>query len=232
MDVSAPFEIEGVFYSFPMAALTGFDDIARLTREMATVPPDMDDQYYATKGPDYDAQRSEVYSLPDLEAAARREAEDAMRKRAPALMKKLGSPVVPRSDDGDGWRRRKGHFAFTDKQRRAPLEAAVDSAVGIHCESSGDFLYPANGYRSWHTNRHDEPGWRMYLIQVAEPEASFFRFVHPETGELVTVWDTPDSVNLFPIRADVDLWHCIVSETTNRFSQGFVVPSDWSDRLT
>ena len=231
MDATAPIDFPGVFTSLPMSDLVGFDDIVHITRALATVPSDCDDRFFTQRDEAWDLERAEVYRPPDIEGMKRREAEDALRKRAPTLLRKLGQEPQQLSEEGATWGRRKGHIQFSSKERRGPLVDAVSEAFGEPIHASGDFLYPRKGYRSWHTNRHDEPGWRMYLIQVDEPDRSFFRFIHPETGEMVTVWDRPDTVNLFPIRADRDFWHCIVSEDTNRFSQGFVVPADWSDRL-
>jgi predicted ribosomally synthesized peptide with nif11-like leader len=103
---------------------------------------------------------------------------------------------------------------------------------------SGSMWYPPLAYRLWHTNEN-QPGWRMYLIDLDEPVAdtdmrSFFRYMNPDTKQLVTLQDRPKLLRFFKIdqRNDKLFWHCIVNGAQrNRWSFGFVIPDDWMTRL-
>jgi predicted ribosomally synthesized peptide with nif11-like leader len=116
----------------------------------------------------------------------------------------------------------------------AALEKVFDSEIRF----SGSMWYPPSSYRLWHTNE-DQPGWRMYVIDVdeefADPEhTSFFRYQHPETGELVTLRERPRMVRFFKVEQEPDrlFWHCIVNPTErHRWSFGFAVPDTWIDSL-
>lgn len=117
--------------------------------------------------------------------------------------------------------------------------AALEDVFGDQVRFSGSLWYPPSSYRLWHTNE-DQPGWRMYLIdfdgEFADPEhTSFFRYQHPESGELVTLRERPRLVRFFKIEQDpVRLfWHCIVNPTgLHRWSFGFAVPGAWADAIT
>ena len=103
---------------------------------------------------------------------------------------------------------------------------------------SGSMWYPPHSYRLWHTNEN-QPGWRMYLIDfdvaiAADDMRSFFRYMNPETDELVTLQDRPKLLRFFKIdqRDDALVWQCIVNGAQrNRWSFGFVIPDDWMTRL-
>ena len=76
--------------------------------------------------------------------------------------------------------------------------------------------YPPGGYIGWHK---DGPGWRFYST-YAEGK-SFFRYMHPETGEVVTTWDKPGwSFRAFYTDDDNPLWHCVGAQDT-RISIGY-----------
>jgi hypothetical protein len=101
--------------------------------------------------------------------------------------------------------------------------------------SSGHFWYPQGSYMGWHTNS-GAPGWRIYINYVEEPGKSFFRYRHPVTGEIITLWDDVWNMRVFRVTAERPLWHCVYSNT-NRFSLGYVVkiPSQkrrFLDRIT
>ncbi len=103
---------------------------------------------------------------------------------------------------------------------------------------SGSMWYPPHAYRLWHTNEN-QPGWRMYLIDFDDAIApsdmrSFFRYMNPESQELVTLQDRPKLLRFFKIeqRDDALFWHCISNGAQrNRWSFGFVIPDDWMTRL-
>ena len=87
--------------------------------------------------------------------------------------------------------------------------------------SSGDFWYPPGSCMGWHTNS-GAPGLRIYLSCADAAGRSFFRYRHPDTGEIITSWDGLRNVRAFRIEPRRDLWHAVYSET-NRFSLGYMV---------
>ncbi len=103
---------------------------------------------------------------------------------------------------------------------------------------SGSLWYPPNSYRLWHTNE-TQPGWRMYWIDYDGFERNthdrpFFRYMNPETKELVTLEEQPKIVRFFKVENDANklFWHCIANPTKfNRWSFGFVVSDNWMDKL-
>ena len=114
----------------------------------------------------------------------------------------------------------------------------LEDYFGSEVRFSGSLWYPPSSYRLWHTNE-TQPGWRMYVIDFDEPFAdaertSFFRYMNPDTGELVTLWERPRLVRFFKIEQEPDrlFWHCIVNPTErHRWSFGFAVPDDWMDAV-
>ena len=98
------------------------------------------------------------------------------------------------------------------------------SAPGkISLTQSGHFWYPAGSFMSWHTNSR-VPGWRAYLSFAEEPGRSFFRYRHPESGEIITLEDTGWDLRIFKLEANTPLWHAVYSDT-NRFSFGYMLTS-------
>lgn len=114
------------------------------------------------------------------------------------------------------------------------LEAFFESEI----QFSGSMWYPPFAYRLWHTNE-TQAGWRMYLIDfdehAADPDRiSFFRYMNPESKEIVTLEERPKLVRFFKIEQEREklFWHCIVNATRgNRWSFGFVVPENWMDKF-
>jgi hypothetical protein len=114
----------------------------------------------------------------------------------------------------------------------------LEAFFGSEIRASGSMWYPPFGYRLWHTNE-TQPGWRMYLIDFDEPAGdpagiSFFRYMNPQSKEIVTLEERPKLVRFFKVEQEKDklFWHCIVNATTrNRWSFGFVVPENWTDKL-
>lgn len=132
-----------------------------------------------------------------------------------------------------------GHAAYDDYfAAKTRLIDALENVFGGEVRFSGSMWYPPSGYRLWHTNE-TQPGWRMYLIDFDEDfddpqHTSFFRYLHPETGELVTLRERPRLVRFFKIEQDPErlFWHCIVNPTRrHRWSFGFNVPGTWLDDL-
>ncbi len=121
---------------------------------------------------------------------------------------------------------------------KVEMVAALERLLGEGVQFSGSLWYPPMSYRLWHTNE-TQPGWRMYIIDFdsdcrSPQEMSFFRYMHPETKELVTLRDEPRMVRLFKIEQEKDkrFWHCIVNRSArNRWSFGLAVPDDWMKKI-
>ncbi|MBD2730570.1 Nif11-like leader peptide family natural product precursor [Nostoc sp. FACHB-892] len=123
-------------------------------------------------------------------------------------------------------------------QCKVRIVRTLKNFFGADVKLTGSFWYPPNAYRLWHTNE-DCVGWRMYLIDFDQPELaangkSFFRYMHPETKELITLVDKPKLVRFFKIEKQPEqlFWHCIVNGTkANRWSYGFHVPDNWMQKI-
>jgi hypothetical protein len=90
----------------------------------------------------------------------------------------------------------------------------------------GTFLYPPGAFHEWHTNQAHVEGWRMYLVQVDEPERSWFAFKDPRTGKVHRRPDRTGKINMFRVTKGKPFWHTIYS-ATNRYSYGTVL-SDYA----
>jgi predicted ribosomally synthesized peptide with nif11-like leader len=114
----------------------------------------------------------------------------------------------------------------------------LEQLFGPEVRFSGSMWYPPFAYRLWHTNE-TQPGWRMYLLDFDEEidpsdNRSFFRYMNPQTTEIVTLQDRPRMLRFFKVEQAEDrlFWHCIVNGAErNRWAFGFVVPDDWQSRL-
>lgn len=123
-------------------------------------------------------------------------------------------------------------------QAKVRMISALESFFGSEIRFSGSMWYPTFGYRLWHTNE-TQPGWRMYLIDFDEPAGepggiSFFRYMNPQTKEIVALEERPKRARFFKIEQEKEklFWHCIVNATTrNRWSFGFAVPENWQDKI-
>jgi hypothetical protein len=120
-------------------------------------------------------------------------------------------------------------FISLERTNLKKLKKQISTCFGQKCLNKGNFVYPKGGFRSWHTNKYDTPGWRMYIVNVDKPNQSFFRFKHPRNHEIYTHWEKSNcNINFFRIDPENILWHCIGSLDTNRWSKGFLIPSTWN----
>ncbi len=214
--------IPGLFYSCRAADLPGFEPIAELSRAACVIPRNVPSLVELPEDHPYARLRRELDDPPRLPEFEAREALVARRK--------WGALAADVSEEGIGEISledlRSAVFPGSDAGRLNELMTAVSDRFGVYCQLQGDFYYPPGGFRTWHTNRHDVPGWRMYVVDVDRPDASWFRYLHRERGELVTVWDRPSTVNFFHIDPERPFWHCIGSGSAHRWSKGFVVPEE------
>lgn len=222
--------VPGYFYTFSASELPEFREIAELSRRSCAVPDGM--RVNALIGlPEDDPivmLRRELDAVPEIGAFTEREiAEKSMEGVPEAILardRQSGITV-------DTVTRSQVFPARVELRLFNDLIRVVSDYFGTLCDPRGNYYYPPGGFRTWHTNQFDAPGWRMYLVDVEQDEQSYFRYLHPKTGELVTVWDKKGRVNFFRIDPEVHFWHCIGSLSTNRWSKGFVVPESWRERV-
>ena len=120
--------------------------------------------------------------------------------------------------------------------RLSQLRRRIDEEIGglirslfsatpgkVSLTQSGHFWYPAGSFMGWHTNSR-VPGWRAYLSFAEEPGRSFFRYRHPQSGDIVTLEDTGWDLRIFKLESGMPLWHTVYSDT-NRFSFGYMLTS-------
>lgn len=212
------------FFTFDLKDYPCLAPLIPLTREVANLNDlgDVEDFKRKTKDDElFRRCRDECFREPEYERMLRAEANGALRRQARAMSDRVESVSHPK------FKKSFGHYAFNDPQRITHIQYAVDLAFQASCENVGDFLYPPFGFRGWHTNKYDQAGWAIYLVQTDKMDGSFFRYIDPDTGGIVTHWDRPDSCNIFKIETGRPFWHCIVSEDGYRWSQGFRLPEDW-----
>lgn len=150
---------------------------------------------------------------------------------------------------GQGAPRRDFHLINLDEHIEHPdydryFEAKVRTAAvleelfGDEVQFSGSLWYPPSSYRLWHTNE-TQPGWRMYIVDLDDEftspdRTSFFRYMNPETEEIVTLRESRQIVRFFKVNQDPNrlFWHCIVNPTIrHRWSFGFGVPENWMESI-
>jgi hypothetical protein len=218
-------------HEYSLDELPGFDRVAAELPHLKVMPPSVDLRRF-----------DERFREEDLRSTERSPDDPAYRAWHEELARA-------------GWRdgadapRRDFHLVNLDEHVEHPgyedyfaaktrAVGALEKLFGAQVRFSGSMWYPPSSYRLWHTNEN-QPGWRMYLVDVDEPFAdpartSFFRYLHPTSRQIVTLPERPRIVRFFKAEQDPDrlFWHCIVNPTErHRWSFGFVVPEDWADRL-
>ncbi len=188
----------------------------------------------------------------DLAAFAARARQDdrafaEMSPQAPNFRDHYAELIRSEREAGPGQPRRPFHLINLDEHidhdqyeayfaAKTRLVSELEEFFDGEVRFSGSMWYPPGSYRAWHTNEN-QPGWRMYLIDFDAPEAeihgkSFFRYMNPQNGEIVTLNERPKMMRFFKIEQERDrlLWHCIVNDSSySRWSFGFVVPDYWMD---
>ena len=230
----------GRFFAIPFAAIAGFGEVAETARSLATLPVGLDLDHFARMGEDsvIGRGRSRLRAPPDVERmsfferryAAARKLERRVR-RIEATRGKAGQANA--GEERHEWRIGPTNCYFRNPSPRiAPLRRSMDRFFGGECPCVGDQFYPPGSFRGWHTDRFGYVGWVAFLVEVAEPGKSSFRYVDPRTGELVVVPDRNEVAYFFRVSAEAPLfWHGVLCEGTFRWSQGFSIPQDWRARI-
>jgi hypothetical protein len=109
------------------------------------------------------------------------------------------------------------------------LNSILNTPLDNH--QRGNFYYPPQGYREWHTNQFDVHGWRLYVVHTVPDGCAQFNYVDPQTGEVKTCIDSSGCLRLFKVGSgDQKLWHSIVSEG-DRWSLGYVINEETANTL-
>ena len=96
---------------------------------------------------------------------------------------------------------------------------------------SGIFYYPPNnGYREWHTNFMDDPGYRLYIVYKNGNKKSGTNLLI--NNNIKTIYDLDNiTINIFKINNKKPyLWHSIFSNN-KRFSVGFKITDKQANYL-
>ncbi|GAA2803409.1 Nif11-like leader peptide family natural product precursor [Saccharopolyspora taberi] len=230
----APSESSGFYHhEFELSELPGFEVVAEELDQLKVQPPSVDL-----------ARFDEDFREEDLRSTSMSPAAPEFRDWYEQMMRThWRNPVRPDAP------RRDFHLVNLDEhidhpgypryfEAKSRVIGALEELFGSDVRFSGSMWYPPSSYRLWHTNE-TQPGWRMYVVDLDEPfddpaHTSFFRYMNPDTEEIVTLRERPRIVRFFKVEQEADklFWHCIVNPTKrHRWSFGFAVPENWAERI-
>lgn len=215
------------FFAIPFDAIAGFEGVAEAARSLATLPTNLDLDYFARANVELDEGRRQLFTAPDVARLSLREGVELVRRRNRSAR---GEPKPAMLDE---WRLCATNCEFDfPSPRIRPLRRALDRFFGCKCRCVSDQFYPPGAFRGWHTDRFVYAGWVVFLVQVAHPGRSSFRYLDAADGDMVVVPERNDVAYFFRTSTEEPLfWHGVLCEGTYRWSQGFMVPSDWQSRL-
>ena len=231
--------IDNLFYSFRQREVPKLAEVFAAARAHSVIPEGFDPDYFVTRSDAHlDQLRRSLDAMPDESAILEAEEAHSIQKwrefsssaSKPAHATENPAPPTPPGSAVE-YSVKQGFLRLGGEETRlADVAAAVADLFLEPCRVQGNFYYPRLGFRSWHTNRFDPPGWRMYIVDVDVPRRSYFRVKVPLTGEIHTEWDEEGTANFFLIDPNRPLYHCVGSDS-NRWSKGFKVPADWQRRV-
>lgn len=225
------FQYKDLFYSFHLHEVKGLGEIKSAALALSTIPADFQEaKLHEGLGFDrFMSMRKSLDIMPDKKQALELEAKGHLKKILPRLKPEIAD--TSHKPDKE-WSLRLGHIAFNPAfERLDRLNGLLNSFFDFECVDAGDFLYPPYGFRLWHTNKFDLESWFIFFVDINKPRGSFFKFIDPETNELITHWDEPGTANIFRINTTDLFWHCIGTEDCHRWSQGFTIPDNWREKL-
>ncbi len=222
------------FLAIPFEAIAGFEEVAETCRSLATLPTKLDLNHFARAEQELGERRRRLLAPPDVPLMAfferRHAGTNYLRRRVRSKATKGPANAVQEPHE---WTMGSTNCHFKHPSPRiAPLRRAMDRFLGCKCPCVGDQFYPPGAFRGWHTDRFGYVGWVVFLVQVAQPGGSSFRYIDPRTGEMIVVPDRTDVAYFFRVSAQAPLfWHGVLCEDTFRWSQGFSIPQDWRSRI-
>lgn len=227
--------VQEVFYQFVPGQVPALDPWLAQAAGLAVAPSPSDLEAFGVqcRHPGYAALRRSLQHPPDTVAALREEAQEYLEQKV-LPRHGLAPSAAAQLPEGRQTRVHEGHVSWPARPGVEQLRRGLSETFAHDCQLLGDFLYPPGGFRRWHSNKYDltrDAVWTLFFVQASAADASYFRYVDPFTGELVTAWDRPVCANVFRVSYEPVMWHCIGSDTTMRWSQGFDLPDDWRERL-
>ena len=226
------------FFAVPFDTIAGFEEVAEAARSLATLPANLDLDHFARADEALGERRRRLLTAPDV---ARMSFYERRTRGANLLARRVRRVREARGEAGGAkaaaerheWRLGPTNCYFRNPSPRiAPLRRAMDRFFGCECPCIGDQFYPPGAFRGWHTDRFGYVGWVVFLVQVAQPGRSSFRYMDPAGGGMVVVPDRNDVAYFFRTSAEEPLfWHGVLCEDTFRWSQGFSIPPDWRSRI-
>ncbi|MBC6480581.1 MAG: Nif11 family protein [Hormoscilla sp. GM7CHS1pb] len=223
-------------YEFKCSEIPGFEEISQEVEKLEIKPDTVDIELFEKSFREFDLQFANVSPVsPEFKA-----------RYLKSLETYLDLGVEPRPEYA--WSqfhlinldRYVDHALYEDYfNSKVKLIKQLEYFFETDLRFSGSLWYPPNAYRMWHTNE-TQPGWRMYFVdydnyeELTGEDRAFFRYMNPETKELVTIAEKTKVVRFFKIESAPDklLWHCIVNRTkANRWSFGFNLSHKWMNKL-
>ena len=223
------------FFAIPFDAIVGFKEVAKAARSLATLPTNLDLDHFARPDADLSERRNRLLTAPDVLRMSfyerRTRGANVLASRVRQVRRARGETNV--TDARHEWRLGATNCYFKSPSPRiGPLRQAMDRFFGCECPCVGDQFYPPGAFRGWHTDRFGYIGWVVFLVQVAQPGKSSFRYMDPASGGVVVVPDRNDVAYFFRTSAEAPLfWHGVLCEGTYRWSQGFLIRPDWRSHI-
>ncbi len=131
----------------------------------------------------------------------------------------------------NGWQQNNGKFRKSTNSKNITISKEIaeilspDAADNDIPRPTGHLYYPKGGYKEWHTNKFELPGWRLYIIHTKPDKCSSFRYVDHYSNEIVNSKDRNGMARLFKVNDGISepvLWHAISSDG-DRWSFGFYI---------
>lgn len=80
------------------------------------------------------------------------------------------------------------------------LQESVNGIFDFETVFLGNAFYPEKSFRSWYTNKYDLISWAVFFVIRTEGVESYFRFIDPETKELVKYREQSLSISFFQVK--------------------------------
>jgi len=163
--------------------------------------------------------RDEVMSYPDKKKYDQYENSENYGKHDSKLV------VIPYNDV---WILKNGKYQHLIQNRSFPKyhwdKTKLTELENIGVDPRGNFYYPAGGFREWHSNRLDIPGYRVYFVACEKDNKSGLNYIDPVTDTVKTLYDKNETANIFYVNNSKEsaFFHSVFSDT-DRFSFGFNV---------
>jgi hypothetical protein len=146
-----------------------------------------------------------------------------------AMKAKPNNVGFPEESYGADFKNVKVYDIETFDKKVAELDKALmDFCATYNCALK--MYYPPDGYIGWHNNAN-APGYNI-LFTYSETGEGDFRYIHPQTGELVILPDPKGwscKVGYYDVVEGAPLWHAAHTKC-NRLNWAYIIhPTMWVD---